>query len=393
MFAAAAAFVKTFVYAGILAPVDFGIFTLATLIATFGGYFATAGILDGLACKIPIIIGQGLDHKKIRSAALTMIVVISACVSVLLAVFCLIIINKNEIYSSLLWMVPFFITTVVVSALQVDMQTRELSIPYSFILLLKNVMGPVIVVLIPAVRCVEGVLIIETVTLILCGIICLIVWCHDLRLIFSNFEEVKSLILIGIPFTINSLTQNIASNLDRWAVQVAFGVGALGTYAFALNFATMGSVILNMVQLYAGPRMLRTYALTNDLKTLLTRLKYLVTGVLVLFSVGYTPLIMLLPTFISNFFPRYVDSIELVYAVSIGSLVITTNFYDIVFRATGNGRPLVAIQLFVVIISLCAYGCLYLLGSPILGYALIFSVGRIIASCLGWGWAFKCVQK
>ena len=65
-------------------------------------------------------------------------------------------------------------------------------------------------------------------------------------------------------FTANSFLLNLSNNIDRWAVHLIFSVATLGTYAFALNFASLGHMVLNMIQLYAGPRMLNKFGRTKN---------------------------------------------------------------------------------------------------------------------------------
>jgi O-antigen/teichoic acid export membrane protein len=385
-------FAKTLIYARILFPVDFGVFSLAVLVTTFCSYLATAGTLEGLACQVPILLGQGRDTTSIRSNALSILVLMTFSVGLLIFFGCLIAVSQKPSLAALMWLPIFFISTVLLAGLLVDLQVRELSIQYVAVLCLKSVLAPLIALLIAPSLGASGVLIAETVSLLACIVLCLFVWGRDLRLLISFNAKIKTLASLGFPFTVSNLLQNLSVNIDRWAVQLVFGVATLGTYAFALNFSAIGLMVLSMIQLYAAPRMLRVFGVSNDMVVVFGQAKRLLIGVFFVFAVGAIPAFLLFPILIEQWFPQYLDAIDLMIPVYIGTSISALGFFDILFRATGNGRKLVAIQS---VISL--FGCLacffaFYSDSPIVTYAIIFASTRLLSFGLGWFLAMRYVD-
>ena len=101
--------------------------------------------------------------------------------------------------------------------------------------------------------------------MIICIILCFSIWCRDIKIKQFKFKKAWPFIAIGLPFTANSFLLNLSNNIDRWAVHLIFGAATLGTYAFTLNFASLGHMVLNMIQLYAGPRMLNKFGRTKNI--------------------------------------------------------------------------------------------------------------------------------
>ena len=238
----------------------------------------------------------------------------------------------------------FFINTIVLSATMIDLQVRGLSTEYAFVLLLKNISAPLIAILFSKASAVENILLAEASGMIICTILCFSIWCRDIKIKQFKFKKAWPFIAIGLPFTANSFLLNLSNNIDRWAVHLIFGAATLGTYAFTLSFASLGHMVLNMIQLYAGPRMLNKFGRTKNISIISLQCKKIVIFILFIFGLGSIPTFILFPLAVETWFPKYATSIELFKLVYVGAAASAIGFSDIIFRAIGKGQPLVLIS-------------------------------------------------
>ena len=283
----------------------------------------------------------------------------------------------------------FFINTIVLSATMIDLQVRGLSMEYALVLMLKNISAPLIALLFSKNSTAEHVLLAETLGMIICIILCFTVWCRDIKIKQFKFKKAQPFIAIGLPFTANSLLLNLSNNIDRWAVHLIFGATTLGTYSFALNFASLGHMVLNMIQLYAGPRMLSKFGKTNDISIISSQCKGIAILTLFIFGLGSIPTFIFFPIAVKTWFPEYTASIELLKLVYVGAAASAIGFSDIIFRAIGKGQPLVLIQFSALISGLLACLIAYFTEMPVYTFALIFTCTRIFSTVFGWGLALR----
>jgi O-antigen/teichoic acid export membrane protein len=173
-------------------------------------------------------------------------------------------------------------------------------------------------------------------------------------------------------------------NADRWAVQSTHGVSALGTYGFAMHFSSVGLVLLNMVQLYVSPRLLRRFGADGDTTALRrhsVRFAIFTAGT---YAVTAVPLVFAFPRLLARYFPAYMGAAPLAPWVAIGTGAIALGFFDVLFRASGNGRPLALVQVIVAIVGFAAALVASALDSPLWVFALGFCCTRIVSTILGW---------
>jgi hypothetical protein len=92
----------------------------------------------------------------------------------------------------------------------------------------------------------------------------------------------------------------------------------------------------------------------------------------------------LFPAFVARWYPPYIAANELVIWVYVGTAALTIGYFEILFRAVGNGRPLVAIQALVVFVATAACVFATWMNYPLVAFAVIFAAARLVAAAAGW---------
>ena len=212
--AALAGFGKFLIYAHLLSPLHFGTFTFAVIVTAVCSYFSTAGLLEGLSSRVPIMIGKREDTLEARSSGFFGAVFASVIFG--LPIFTVISFWGHQVSSLYLMfcLSVFFVNTIVLSATMIDLQVRGLSMEYALVLMLKNISAPLIAVLFSKNSTAEHVLLAETLGMVICIILCFTVWCRDIKIKQFKFKKAQPFIAIGLPFTANSLLLNLSNNID-----------------------------------------------------------------------------------------------------------------------------------------------------------------------------------
>ena len=380
---AAAALGKTLVYARVLQPAEFGAVGLTVLVATFAAYLGSVGITDGLGSAVPLARGRGEDSTALRSAGLSGVIQLSLIAGLLTTVVCSLVMPVRAEYMVLLLAGPLLSLTAILNALFVDLQARELNVPYAFLLLLKSALPLLLAVPMGRTSGALGVVGAELIGAALC--IALFGWRWRGGLIWSRDRAAAvGLARLGAPYVTGNVLQNVSMNADRWAVQSAHGVQGLGTYGFAMHLSSIGMVLLNMVQLYASPRLLRRFGTDGDkvaLRRHSIRIALILAGA---YAAAAVPLVLAFPWLLERFFPAYIGAAPLALWVALGTGAIALGYFDVLFRAAGNGRPVAAIQAVAVIVGVVVAGLAAALDAPLWVFALGFCLARVTTTCLGW---------
>jgi O-antigen/teichoic acid export membrane protein len=182
-------------------------------------------------------------------------------------------------------------------------------------------------------------------------------------------------------------------NVDKWAVQIVMGTAALGVYSFAMNLVSVGMVLVNMVQLYATPRMLRSFGESPNGALLLRGCGKIARSMIVVLVVGLTSFHLLLPVLVSRWYPQYDSILDWIFWVYAAVVAVSLGFYDVLFRAVANGRNLLVIQLYVVAFTAVCCIIAATTGAGIAAFAASFAAGRILTTGVAWAMGAKAVHR
>jgi len=375
---------KTLLYPQLLLPQEFGIVSLAFLITAVGATITAGGVLDGLVREVPILRGRQEDTTRLRSAGISAALCAASFATSGLAIAIGYTIWARDVDSALLWTAPYLGCTVLVNALVCDLQIREKSLEYAIVLFLKSALAVPIAIATAPTFGASGVLAAETAALLACVALTRLVWSRDLQLITHFVQDARRLVRSGFSFTLSSFVQNVGSTIDRWMVQATQGSQGLGTYAFAMNFTSVGLVLVNMLNLYNTPRILRAYGEDNSPQNAVRQATRVTAVTLTLFAIAAMPILVALPTFVRRWYPSYVDALSLLPWVVVGTLAMTASSYDVLFRASGRGTALLLLQALTAGGTLAAAAMAAWFGAPLTTYAVIFACGRLALMASGW---------
>jgi O-antigen/teichoic acid export membrane protein len=383
--AMAAAMAKNLVFARLLHPQGFGVYTLALLLSAVGNYAATAGILDGLFREIPILRGQGSTAalQATRNAGVTASLMLGAVAGVLLSIACAAAEWWQPDLDGLVWAGPMLVGTVALNTLMLDLRTRERSSEYGALLFAKSAVA--IALIAPLVQFgAAGAVAAETVAMLACAAWCRIRWSDGLQWAVGDRAVVITLMKRGLPFTGGSVLQNLAMSADRWAVQLRFGSATLGRYAFAMLISSLGLIAINVLQQYAGPRILRAYGATGDRVAVVQKATWLMLILAAVFALAAVPVIVGFRWLVASWYPQYAGAEQLVLGVYAGTVFMTLGFFDILFFAHGDGRWLMVTHGIVLAAQVLAYVAAAALSASLETYVIIFAAGRLLSLLLGW---------
>jgi O-antigen/teichoic acid export membrane protein len=386
---AAAGLAKLIAYARLLGPEGFGLVSLALLTVAIAAYVATGGLLEGLASRAPLMRGRGEDVRHVRSVAFAFATTGGIALGLVLSAVMAIAPFEDEGFRVLVWTGPFLAATVFLMSLMCDLQVREKSVEYAGVLCLKSTLAIAFAIPLASLWGAAGVLIAEIASQLACAALVLGAWSRDLGWKLDARADAGALARSGIPFVGGSLAQNLGSNVDRWAVQFGLGVGALGQYAFAMNFASAGSVLLSMIQLYATPRMLRRYGATGDPRELVRSSRAILVVLGAAFLLGMAPFLFAFRYVVDSWFPEYSLAADLSLYIYAGTAAITAAFFDILFRATGNATPVWAVHATVAVAAGLACIVATQWHAELVVYAMVFAAARLAAACAGWTLAVR----
>ena len=384
--AMAAAVGKSLLYARVLDPTGFGLYTLAVLVTMLGQYAASFGITDGLFREVPVLRGRGGDAAavEIRSAGITASYALSVVAGALLTAGCLVATRGRADLQGLEWAGPMLVGTVTLNVMLLDLRARELSAAYGMFLFLKSAAAAAVAVPLAAAFGAAGVMAGESGVSLACAGLCRLRWGRDLRWSFGRPGELRRLVRLGLPFTGSNVLQNLAMSADRWAVQLRFGTDTLGRYSFAMLLASLGLVALNVLQQYAHPRLLRGFGQTGDHATVARKARWMAGGVGAVAVLGAAPVIYGFEWFMRAYYPQYEGAEALIPYVYLGTALMALSFFDVLFFAHGDGRLLIVSHGTVLAVQGIAYAAAAFFEAPLIAYAVIYAVGRFTAVTLGW---------
>jgi O-antigen/teichoic acid export membrane protein len=380
--AAIASLGKTLSYATVLGPEGFGFFSLALLVVALGSYLATFGLQDALAREVPLRRGRGESVAELRGTVFVSVFlgvsVIGIVVGGMGVVFA-----GHGLPKDAWWMGPFLIASVIFNVAQVDLQVREQSGMQAGLLLSKSAVPLAVILSTEHSWSASDVLVLETVVQYT---LCVMAILHKSGEILWRLDvpETKRLARMGLPFMGSSLAHNLAMNLDRWALQWVFGMGALGTYAFAMQLVAAGLVMLNTIQMYVTPRWLRAWASEGDQAALWRRARFtlvLTSSVCVTCSIIG---LFLVPIIVQYWWPAYEAALPLLPFVAVGAAAVSLGYFNVFFLAANAGGKLVWVHVVTILFNIPMIIIFVWLGAPLVAYAIGFSAARVLTLLLGW---------
>jgi O-antigen/teichoic acid export membrane protein len=382
--AAGVSCLKAALYASLLSPSELGGYTICGLIVSLATYFASAGMLEGMVSVIPLMQGRGESTKAVRESLLSTLIVTGSVVASILTISEQVLLANGVSFPGSPMLGAYFLVCFVFSGMLCDLQGQKRSVLYTVLLIARSALPTLLLASAPfKVSASDSMLAEILVISVIIALVKLKVY-REFVLVSDLSLSIKALSRVGVPFTIGSLVNNLSNNLDKWAVQFAFGNAQLGQYVFASNIVIVGNTVHNMFSLYSTPRILQRFSATRNESQLhndVLRVTFY-SACIIAIIVGF--LVVTKSFWIAALFPQYLSAGGLIIWMGISALIVGVSFSDIIFRAYGLGKNMLRYQLAVVfILSVCLY-CSTFLDCAITHYAIVAILARSLVPLLCW---------
>lgn len=380
--AAAAGSAKLLAFATLLDAHGFGQYSLALLVFQIASYLGNAGLSEGLAREVPILLGQGKadEAETARKVAVRASLWSAGCLGALASLVAVPAAFYNADYGPLLWVGLLVTTSVPCNLLLIDLAGRTLSSQYALMLLTKNLCGLAAGAVGILLFGVAGGLIGEALANAVTAIVIIAIYSRDtLRSIpRGSFQQAVKIARIGVPFMLSSIVLSFTLAIDRWFVHARFGLSVLGEYSFVFLMFTAGTVITGIVSVYVHPRIVRRCSQTGDRQAAFAFVGRLAVIIAATFCIAAIPVLLTLDCVFDLWFPQYAASKPLLLPVYFSTMFWTMNFYGALFVIRGDGRIPFWLSVGNGIVCAVAFAIATFAGASVLTFAMIYVAGRAL---------------
>lgn len=301
----------------ILGPADYGVWTIFSMILTYG-YYMNLGILDGFSRDIPRLLGEKKHGQvqKVRNIVFTWM--LSSAVLVIAAIVIIILLPLSQFETILsiiaILIVPFQNLTLFHNHLFLTTQQ------FSMVAMIQLLIGSVQYILMAIFALFLGVygLFLGVIT----GNIIAIFYSR-LRLTYKldfewDWKILKGMLSYGVPITLIGILLSVLTTLDRLIVYVFYGSDSVGHYGL-ISLIYQGIMVLPAVfHQVMYPKISHNYGEFRDKR----KLKSIVINSSINLSY-FSPILLgllyiIFPSFVSLLMPQYLVGIEAAKIVVVG---------------------------------------------------------------------------
>jgi len=373
---------KQFMYAKMLGVDGFGYYAIALLVQSYGMYVFTFGLNEGLIRELTFYFSRGQydGGKQLRNKTLTFLFFILGLSIVLLLVIAPVSnYYYGNTYNVYLLGVLYSISTIVFNFTSIELKARQNIKSLSKYLLLKNVyfvlFGFVLIILgFSAVT----VVISEIVVQILMAWYLLKVRNAEFTLDFNMRPVLVPVMKLGLPFMLTSFLRNVINSFDKVFITAFFTITVMGQYSFAMILFSGGLVFQNILSTAFQPYAIADFAKYKQPYRLFKYAIKVSVGILMLFAIGFYPVINLIEYFVIQFYAEYAESLTLIPFIYVAMAFMSVNIFDSVLLATGAGLNLFKTNVMVSIIYvlLCFYVAFFPGKLAMENFVLVFCISQ-----------------
>lgn len=371
---------RLLLYASLLGPSEFGLFSVGQLMITVGAYISTLGFVEALNRQVPILLGERKRHRAHYFLSLGF--GFSLLIASVLSVIFYIIVSSGFYlmsYGAIKIVGVLLVSTVFFNLVLAGIRGKTLTLEAGSLILAKTIMASVGSVLLAEDYGVSGVIFSEALAL---SVFSLYGWRRYLPGVFPIIRKkghYLSIIAIGLPFLINNIVLNLSQTVDSWFAQWAHSEELYGQYAFAMIIFIAGQNFIGIIVQYIQPRVFTEYGKTKDHSKLLVYLHWVSLVIALLFILGGAPFYFLLEYILNSFYQEYKAVLDFSLFIYAGSGAMgVLGIYESYILARKRGVLLMKYYLFVLVfISLsCWWAALNNFG--LVEYSIIFCLGRFM---------------
>jgi O-antigen/teichoic acid export membrane protein len=375
---------KITLFAKLLGPEQYGLYSLVLSMYIFIVYFGSMGLNDALIKLGSKAFGQSKlkDVYELYVLAAVYGGIVTFVLGMLFSI-CVVIFFSYEDVSIVLALAGLLaFSALEFNSLNALLRATHRFVFYSVLLFLKSLSIILLGWYLALDYGVFGVILAEIIAFSLVFLVAyfIVAKSASLKNILSRYELVIFAIQNGLPMMLANLVRNLALSTDKWILASALGVAAVGKYTFAMILYTISMFLLGFLTNILGPKWLANYSNDNDVKKLLRSVLRFSSGWFLLLLFAAIPAYLLLPILIESFFIEYNDrdtflAMSIIY---IGVLFLVPSFFlDWFFIAISFEKKVFSIAISMVVLSILLLGVCWYLGLSIVAYAMVFTAARI----------------
>jgi len=374
--------VRLLLYASLLGPAAFGMFSVSQLLVTIGAYLSTLGFIEALNRQVPVLIGEGKEKRAeyLLSLGLGFSLSAAVCISLffVVTVFSM---TSLQRYDSIVLVGALLTSTVFFNLVCSGIRGKSLTLEAGGLTLLKTIFAAIAGILVAPVWGVTGIIIAEASALLVVSIYALRRYLPNVSPAVRLKGRYISIIGIGLPFLVGNIVLNLSQTIDSWFAQSIFDQILYGQYAFAMIIFIAGQNFTSIIAQYVQPRVLTEFGKTKNHLAVLKYLHKVAFVVSLLFVLGWLPFHIALTYALELFYPEYLLVGQLSLYVYIGTAAMgVLGVYESYVLARQKGKMLMFF--YSIILSIIFFLCWFAKSSQfeLVDYAIIFCTGRI--TCL-----------
>lgn len=381
--AAAMGILKYAVFAKILMPEDFAIYSLILSSYIFVLYLGGMGMCEGFLKLGSLAHGSDSFNDALRFLEASLVYG-SGIFFIIICVFSLGYASVRTIYGwpLLFFYLPFLAYSAFIhNVLFALFRVQQSFICFSLMLFLKSfiMLGPGF--FIGREYGAGGLLALETISFL---VVFSVFWGRKKGVVslvanFPNKALFKQLLKHGLPILLSSAVRNILIVVERWFVALALGLFILGQYSFLMTVYLVAITLIGFICNILGPKWLSDYARDLNFDDLFKRVLKVVLCLFIVFFILGGCLLLAMPLIIGNFYAQYYSpslygaAYMIFLGTFIGSLVCV---FDWLFIATSKERVLLKNNVLVVVFAVLLLFHGYLSEYGLSDFAMIFLINR-----------------
>ena len=311
---------KGFLFAKYLGPEGLGVWASIYLIYTYGQY-CHFGVFNGAAILVPEKIGAGKidEANKLLSSAITWMNIFGLLFFIIMAIF---VFFSKSIFITTNWLpiviasfaVPIYLNyNFSIYRLQFQHNFKKSGIYQALFAILDLITSFTLLFLFGITGAFIGLLI----SLLIIATFITKDGYKEL-FVFINKDYFKTILKFGFQLLIISFTFIFLTTADKYSLASFFPKKDFGYYSVALSIAMLPYTIAAAIQGIIFQRMLEEYGKTNDVNSLKIFLDESILAIALITPIFFILINTFAEPLISLFLPKYINSIELLYKLSIG---------------------------------------------------------------------------
>lgn len=377
-------FFKVILYAKLISVSEFGIYSLVLSSYIFFVFFGGMGLQEGILKKGSESHAVG-DIKAIKAyflAALAFAIPVSGSVAIMLMIAIKFSFPASyEIQDVVGVGVVMALATILFNLIDAFLRAQQKFLLFAGALALKNSIAISLGYSWAIEHGVEGLVIAEIIGLLVpfFALIFLLFSPQDLTL--YKGKHAGNLIKSGYKLMLAFVLRNITLFVDRWFVAGALGVIAVGYYSFSMIILTICLVLIGFVVTIQGPKWISEMHIHKDICCLIKDVNKTTLKMLACVILAGPFFILNIENILESFHPDYAEAVVIKLFLIMYLAVLATipiYLYEWIFVANSEEGSLVKINLLATVVSVVLYCLLWVIGSDILYFGLVFLFNKIL---------------